>query len=97
MPLAPQITLQAFDKWAVDFVGPISPSGKRTGACYIITATCYLTRWVEVVPIKDCTAMTTTKFLFENVVTRFGCPKILLSDQGTHFVNKMIVELIAEF
>ena len=35
MPLAPQITLQAFDKWAVDFVGPISPPGKRTGVHYL--------------------------------------------------------------
>ena len=25
IPLAPQITIQAFDKWAIDFVGPISP------------------------------------------------------------------------
>ena len=97
MPLAPQITLQAFDKWAVDFVGPISPPRKKTCACYIITDTDYLTRWVEVAPVKYCTVATATHFLFENVITRFGFPKILISDQGTHFVNKLIVELTAEF
>ena len=97
MPLAPQITLQALKKWVVYFVGLISPPGKKTGARYIITAMDYLTRWAESAPIRYCTVATTTTFLFENVVTRFGCPKILLSDQGTHFVKKMIVELTAEF
>ena len=96
MPLAPQITLQAFDKWAVNFVGPISPPGKWTGVCYIIIATYYLTRWAEATPVKDCTTATAAHFLFENIVTRFGCPKILINDQGMHFVNKLIVELTAK-
>ena len=47
MPLAPQITLQAFNKWAIDFDGPISPPEKRTNTCYIITMTNYLTRLAE--------------------------------------------------
>ena len=64
---------------------------------YIITMTYYLTRWAEATPAKYCTAMTVTKFLFENVVTRFGCPKIILSDQGTHFFNKLIDEFTAQF
>ena len=42
MPLVPQVTLQAFDKWAIDFVGPINPPAKKYGARYIITATDYL-------------------------------------------------------
>ena len=69
MPLNPQVTLQAFDKWAIDFVGLTNPPGKRIGSRYIITVIVYLTRWVEVKLVKDCSA---TMFIFENILTRFG-------------------------
>jgi hypothetical protein len=72
MPLAPHMSLQAFEKWAIDFMGPINPPGKRTGARYIITATKYLTRWVEARAVKDCSATTAARFIFEDIITRFG-------------------------
>jgi hypothetical protein len=97
IPLAPQLTLQAFEKWAIDFVGPINPPGKCTGARYIITATEYLTRWAEARAVKDCSATTTVRFIFDDIITRFGCPKILMSDQGTHFINKTVEALTEEF
>lgn len=97
MPLKPHITLQAFEKWAIYFVGPINPPGKRTGAWYIITATDYLIRWVEATLVKNCSATTTAKFIFKNILTRFGCPCILMSDQGTHFLNQTIQLLTEEF
>ena len=58
--MKPHITLQAFDKWAIDFVGPINPLGKRTGARYIIIAIDYLTRWAEALLVKDCSTTTAT-------------------------------------
>ena len=60
MPLNPQVTLQAFDKWDIDFVGPINPLGKRTGARYIITGTYYLPRWADAKPVKDYSSDTAT-------------------------------------
>ena len=68
-------------------MGPISPTGKHISARYIIIVTDYLTRWAEAAPVKDYTVETIVNFLFENVVTRFVFQKILISDQGTHFVN----------
>jgi hypothetical protein len=57
IPLMPQVTLQVFDKWVVDFIGPINRLERRSGARYIITATEYLTRWEEVALVKDCNAV----------------------------------------
>ena len=80
MPLVPQVTLQPFDKWAIDFVGPINPPAKKSRARYIITATDYLTRWAEAQPVKTCSAATAAKFIFDNILSRFGCPRIIMSN-----------------
>ena len=80
----------------MDFVGPINPPGKRTGARYIITATDYMTRWEEATPVVDCTTTIAVKFIFENIVTWFGCPRILMNDQGSHFINRTVRALTEE-
>lgn len=90
LPWNPQISLQPFEKWAIDFVRPIQPPREKTGAWYIITVTEYLTRQAEVQPMKDRTSVTSAKFIFEYVLTRFACQKNLMSDHSKHFLNEMI-------
>jgi transposase InsO family protein len=47
-----------------------------------------LTRWDKVALVKDCSAET---------ATRYGCPRILMSDQGTHFINSKNEAMLEEF
>jgi hypothetical protein len=91
------LTLHAFEKWAIDFVGPINPPRKCTGERYIITTTKYLIRWVEARAVKDYSVTIVVCFIFDDIITMFGFPTILMSDQGTHFINKTIESLTEEF
>ena len=40
--------------------------------------------------MKVANAVTTAAFLHENVIVQFRVPKVLVSDCGTHFLNKLI-------
>ena len=60
---------------------------------YIVVATKYLTKWAEAKAVKKNDAKTTAMFLYKNIITRFGCPKMLVSVRGSYFVNKMIAGL----
>ena len=64
---------------------------------YIIIAVEYLTKWAEAKEIKAADAKQTAIFLYENIISRFGCAQILVSDRGTHFLNEAIEEMTKLF
>ena len=93
MPHQPILPLDPFQKWGLDFVGPFKPPAARTGNKYIIVATDYCTKWVEAKALRDNTAASTAKFVYEHLWCRYGCPIELVSDQGGQFINQIIREL----
>jgi len=81
MPLQPQVLIEPFEKWALDFVGPITPmpSKKR----YILVYIDYVIKWVEAKYCIHATEQFVVDFLFEDIFTHFGVPREIVIDQGT--------------
>src|SRR6266540_4491584 len=77
-----------FQRIGIDIVGSLTIT--KRGNHYIVTAMEYFTKWPIVKALKEATARAVSKFIYEKIICEHGCPEVLQSDQGTHFVNKVI-------
>ncbi|XP_057481142.1 uncharacterized protein LOC130768164 [Actinidia eriantha] len=94
MPMSPIFVIEIFDCWGIDFMGPFPPS---FGYLYILVAVDYVSKWVEAIPTRTDDHKVVLKFLKENIFSRFGMPRAMISDQGTHFCNKPFEALMAKY
>uniref|UniRef100_A0A2N9FVW7 Integrase catalytic domain-containing protein n=1 Tax=Fagus sylvatica TaxID=28930 RepID=A0A2N9FVW7_FAGSY len=84
-----------FHTWGLDLIGPINPS---SGGCiWILVATEYFTKWVEAIPLRKATGAAVANFIREHIITRFGIPHKIISDNGTPFVNKNVKEVLEHY
>src|SRR6266545_8208806 len=80
-----------FQRIGIDIVGLLTITKK--GNRYIVTAIDYFTKWSIAKAIKEATAKTVSKFIYEKIICEYGCPQVLQSNRGTHFVNRIIQDL----
>nr|GEW91546.1 reverse transcriptase domain-containing protein [Tanacetum cinerariifolium] len=92
----PQNSIQVceiFDIWGIDFMGPF-PSSK--GNKYILVAVDYLSKWVEAKALPTNDARVVVKFL-KSPFSRFGIPRAIISDRGTHFFNDQFNRVMIKY
>ncbi|GJX89515.1 reverse transcriptase domain-containing protein [Tanacetum coccineum] len=92
----PQNSIQVceiFDVWGIDFMGPF-PSSK--GNKYILVAVDYLSKWVEAKALPTNDARVVCKFL-KSLFARFGAPRAIISDRGTHFCNDQFAKVMLKY
>ena len=80
MPLQPQLVVEPFDRWALDFVGPIIPHSRKKS--YILVCTNYMMKWVEAVALAKANDQVVIDFLYSEIFTHFGVPKEVVTDGG---------------
>lgn len=95
MPLQPKIVIEPSEKWALDFVGPISPILNKKK--YILVCTDYVTKWVEAKALYLATEKAVVEFLLEDIFTRFGVPREIVTNQGTQFTSKLVKALMEQY
>ncbi|GJT89769.1 reverse transcriptase domain-containing protein [Tanacetum coccineum] len=81
--LSPITSPWPFYKWGIDIAGPF-PEGPGK-VKFLIVAIDYFTKWIEAKPVATITGNQIKKFMWDNIVCRFGLPGEIISDNGKQF------------
>ena len=79
------LQIELFDVWGIDYMGPFPPSKKCE---FILVAVDYVSKWVEALPCKHADNISSKRMFEEIIFPRFGVPRVVISDGGTHFIDK---------
>ena len=75
-------------------MGPFSSSFSNL---YTLLAVDYVSKWVEAIPTRTNDAKVVANFLRSHIFTRFGTPRALVTDGGTHSCNKLIDNVLRKY
>nr|GFA13441.1 reverse transcriptase domain-containing protein [Tanacetum cinerariifolium] len=82
-------------KDAFELVKHCDSCQRSKGNKYILIAVDYLSKWVEAKALPTNDARVVVKFL-KSLFSRFGTPKAIISDRGTHFYNDQFSRVMAK-
>lgn len=91
LPLQPIIVEAPFQQWGLDFIGEIHPTSS-TQHKWILTTTEYFIKWIEAIPSRNATDLVIIKFIEDHILSRFGCPRKIITDNATAFGSKKMID-----
>ena len=80
IPLQTHLVVEHFERWALDFIGPINPPSKQK--VYILVCTNYMKKWVEGVALVKANEQDVIDLLYGEIFAQFGVPKEIITDGG---------------
>ena len=94
MPLQGILVVHLFYVWGIDLMGPFTSSFSNI---YILLAMDYVSKWVEATACPRNNATTVVGFIQRNILSGFGAPRTIISDEGSHFSNKVFLKLMSRY
>ena len=93
MPIQGIIVVQIFYVWGIDFMGPFPPS---FGNLYNLLVVDSVSEWIEAIACSINDANTVVEFI-KNILSRYGALRTIISDEGSHFDNKLFAKLLSRY
>ena len=90
MPLQGIMMVKIFYVLGIDFMGPFPPS---FGNLYILLLVDYVSKWVEAIACPKSVLNIVVGFIERNILSIFGAPMTIISDEASHFTNKFLKNL----
>jgi hypothetical protein len=93
MTLMNNLQVELFDVWGINFMG-LFPKSKNCE--YILVAVDYVSKWVEAIPCRTADSKHANLMFHEVIFPHFGVPWMVISDGGSHFIDKVFWKYLAE-
>ena len=94
--LTPVIVEEPFQQWGLHFIGEFKDKSSRIYQG-ILTTTDHFTKRVEAIPTKKQTKEVVMKFLEENIITRFGIPNKITTNNIKYFSSMELNEFLFKY
>ncbi|XP_010556269.1 PREDICTED: tripeptidyl-peptidase 2-like [Tarenaya hassleriana] len=94
MPQQFILEVEPFDVWGIEFMGPFPTS---CGNLYILVAVDYVSKWVKAIASPTNDSKVVSRMFQRFIFPRFRVPHVIISDGGTHFVNRVIESLLKKY
>ena len=85
-----------FQQWGLDFIGEIHPASSGHHR-WILTETDYFTKWIKEIPTIQATDALIISFLENKILSRFGFPNKLITDNAASFKSKRMLEFCHKY
>ena len=88
-------SLWPFMQWGLKEVDPFPRAQPQLR--FLLVVMNYFTKWIKAVPLSDVTWHQIVKFLWQNIIYRFGHPHTIISDNETNFANKQVASFCVKY
>lgn len=93
--MKPQVPIEPFEQWTLNFVSPINPPSN--GKKYILVCTDYVTKWAKAKAMTTTTENTIVCFLYQKIFIRYGVPRMIVTYHGTQFTSILLRDLTEKY